>query len=148
MNSKYSFEEGSIDLPEGFHDRSTNIFVYGSTTPSPLNLNIARDVLLPDEGLPAYVDRQMQLLKKNVRGHAVHQRTRATLGHADAAIEGEQITSTHKTGSQTIHQRQAAFIRSGSDVLIFSCSSVRPFDAKQDVLWTNWLTSFRARDAN
>ena len=145
MNSRYNFEEGSIDLPEAFHDRSTNIFIYGTATPSPINLNIARDSLQKEEDLSAYVDRQVILLKKNLRGYAVHRRTPVTLGRSEASVDGEQIASTYKNGAQTIHQRQAAFIRSDSDVLIFSCSSIRPFDDELDAVWIQWLASFQAR---
>jgi hypothetical protein len=145
MISRYTFEEGSIDLPDGFHDRSTNIFVFGKGNPSPSNLNIARDVLLPDENLVAYVDRQIGMLKKNLRAYTFHQRQVAALGRGESALLGEQIASTHRNGNQTIHQRQAAFIRGGGSVLILSWSSVFPFGDEQDRVWTDWLASYQTR---
>ncbi|MDR5796400.1 DUF1795 domain-containing protein [Caballeronia sp. LZ008] len=148
MNKRYHFEEGSIELPGGFHDRSTNIFVYGNTTPSPLNLNIARDVLLDGETLSAYVDRQVTMLTKNLHGYAMNQRAPAVLGAGSAATAGEQITSTYKSRTQTIHQRQAAFPQGDNVALIFSCSSIRRFDAEQNALWNQWLASFRAPESD
>lgn len=34
----YQLQEGSIVLPEGFQDRTVNMFVLGATMPAPLSL--------------------------------------------------------------------------------------------------------------
>ncbi|MEM5343157.1 DcrB-related protein [Paraburkholderia azotifigens] len=148
MNTRYRIEEGSIALPDGFADRSTNIFVLGNTSPSPVNMNIARDTLLDTETLPAYVDRQIGLLKKNLRNYSVVRREATTLGADSLSLSGEQVTSTHRNGSTTIHQRQAAFIHAPQRVLILSCSSVRPFDGTQETRWQQWLASFQPATHN
>lgn len=143
MDTRYQLHEGSIALPDGFTDRSTNIFVLGNTTPSQLNLNVARDTLLDAETLHAYVDRQIALLKKNLRAYSIVRRETSMLGNGSDVSVGEQITSTHKNGNATMHQRQAAFIHAPRRVLIFSCTSVRAFDGAQDELWQQWLASFQ-----
>jgi hypothetical protein len=148
MNTRYRIEEGSIELPQGFADRSTNIFVFGNTTPSPINLNVARDTLLDAETLPAYVNRQIALLQKNLRGYAIVRREVSTLGGGRDALTGEQISSTHKNGNTTIHQRQAAFLHAPQRALILSCTSVRAFDTTNEALWQEWLASFQPATHN
>ncbi|KDB06074.1 hypothetical protein LIG30_4462 [Burkholderia sp. lig30] len=145
MNSHYTFEEGSIALPDGFEDRTTNVFVLTNAALSPINFNITRDTLLPDEGLTAYLDRQLVLLRKNLPGYALTRREPVTLGNGE--ITGEQFSATQKHGAQTIHQRQAAFIHQPGRVLVFSCTGVRSFGEKQDAMWHDWLASFRASSA-
>jgi hypothetical protein len=143
MSKRYRFEEGSMVLPEGFEDRSTNIFVYGHAASSPLNLNIGRDTLDAGESLNAYVDRQIRKLEKHLRGYRLGHRQAAQLGSGEVQCEGEQIEATRKEGQQTIHQRQAAFICGERHVLVFSCSSIRAFTGEQNALWLSWLASYR-----
>ncbi|EKT4525086.1 DcrB-related protein, partial [Pseudomonas putida] len=50
----YQLQEGSIALPEGFQDRTVNMFILGSNIPAPLNITISRDNVLPAEDLDAY----------------------------------------------------------------------------------------------
>jgi hypothetical protein len=148
MNTRYRIQEGSIELPEGFSDRSTNIFIFGNTVPSPINLNIARDALLDEETLPIYVDRQIALLKQKLRGFSMVRREASMLGSGPGALTGEEVTSTHKSGNSTLHQRQAAFLSGAKRVLIFSCTSARRFDGTQQALWQQWLTSFQSTTHN
>ncbi|MBC8733281.1 DcrB-related protein [Paraburkholderia sp. UCT2] len=148
MTSRYRIDEGSIDLPEGFEDRSTNIFVFGDPDRSPLNLNIARDTLDVGETLPAYVDRQIRKLEKILRGYRLQHRQAARLGSGDHVSEGEQIDATRKEGQQTIHQRQAAFLCAPRRALIFSGTSIRAFTGEQNALWSTWLASYQSSSAD
>lgn len=67
MDRPYRIQEGCFVLPETFTDRSVNIFILeGNERISP-SLNISRDTLKPDEDLPAYIDRQIALMKKKSR---------------------------------------------------------------------------------
>ncbi|MDF0607136.1 DUF1795 domain-containing protein [Neisseriaceae bacterium TC5R-5] len=141
---RYQIQEGSIELPAGFHDRSTNIFVQGQIEQSGLNLNIARDTLQPAEDLAAYVDRQIKLLNKKMLGYQIKQRQAVQLGNGEGQLNGEQIDATHKSGSQTLHQRQAAFLISPERALIFSATSKQPFTGPLNTLWQNWLASYQA----
>jgi len=145
--SRYRFHEGSIDLPEGFQDRSTHIFVPADPDAPPLNLNIARDTLLSGETLTAYVGRQLGLLQKNLSGYRLLSRHDVSLGSSEALI-GEQISATHKSSGRTVHQRQAAFTTSPGRVLIFSCSTARPLTGDDEAHWTQWLASYQNTSNN
>lgn len=138
------FHEGSIDLPGGYEDRTSNILVPKNVEAQP-NLSIARDNLKPDELLADYVTRQVALLKSRLPGHKVLDRTPAQLGSDDDTLAGECITAQYKNNGRLIYQRQAAFLISADRALIFSASSPAPLDDAFDEFWQHWLSSFTPR---
>lgn len=138
-------QEGNIALPEGFEDRTANVFVPANTETSP-NLSIARDRLNAGEELSAYVTRQVALLKSRIPGHKVTRRGPARLGAEDGALDGEQIDAEYKNSGRTVYQRQAAFLIAPQRALIFSAASPVPLNEAFDSLWLGWLASFHDRD--
>ncbi len=147
------FTEGSVDLPAGYEDRSTNLLVPANTQTQP-NLSVARDWMKPDETLAAYVDRQLALLKSQLAGHRVLNRQAVRLGAAPATDEpadpsaaacvGERIDAHYRNGKLVIYQRQAAFEIAPSRVLVFSASQANGFGDAFERLWTDWLASYQA----
>ncbi len=144
----FLMDEGSLAIPAGFQDRTTNIFIQGVAESSTLNLNIGRDNYADDETLELYVSRQIKLLTDKLPGYKLKSRNPASLGAVAnvPAITGEQIDGGYKNGGRFLHQRQAAFPISATRVLIFSATSAAPFDAKFETLWAQWLGSFIPRD--
>lgn len=110
MDRPYRIQEGCFVLPETFTDRSVNIFILEGNERTSPSLNISRDTLKPDEDLPAYIDRQIALMKKNLGQHRVLLRAPAQAGTGNDALMGEQIAATHKSGKTEVYQRQAGFI--------------------------------------
>jgi hypothetical protein len=145
---RISFTEGSITLPAGYEDRSTNLLVPANTATQP-NLSVARDWMKPGETLPAYVDRQTAVLKAQLAGHKVLSREPVDLGVPPAAdgdpapLPGQRIDATYRNGKHTIHMRQAAFEVVPARVLIFTASSANGFGAAFEQLWSNWLASYQ-----
>lgn len=139
--SRVGIHEGSIGLPPGFEDRTTNIFVPSDLQNQP-NLSIARDWLAEGETLAAYVDRQLGLLKGRLSSHKLLARTEERLGLHEPALSGERIEAQYKNGAQTIRQRQAAFLIGPQRALILTAATARPFDERFDTLWRGWLDSF------
>lgn len=140
------FQEGNITLPEGFEDRTANVFVPPNAETTP-NLSIARDRMEENETLKDYVTRQMGILKSRISGHRVIQRGPVTIGQHEGRLEGEQIDAEYKNSGKLIRQRQAAFIIAPQRVLIFTASSPRPLDTAFESLWQSWLASFQLRQA-
>jgi hypothetical protein len=141
MSNRVGMHEGSVCLPQGFEDRTTNLFVPQDPQNQP-NLSIARDWLAPGETLAAYVDRQLGILKARMPGHKLLGRTGERLGTHEPALAGERIEAQYKNGAQTIRQRQAAFEIGEGRALVFTAATPRAFDAHFDALWRNWLDSF------
>lgn len=142
----YQLQEGSIALPEGFQDRTVNMFVPGTTLPAPLNVTISRDNLLPAEHLNAYIDRQVKLIASKLRGYTLLSKTPATLSPQQPLV-GVQVDAYYMNDGRPVYQRQAAFEIQPGRVLVFSTTSQADFGASQDQDWLQLLSSFQPRHA-
>lgn len=154
------FTEGSMVLPPGYEDRSTNLLVPASPQSQP-NLSVARDWMKPGETLPAYVERQLGLLKSQLASHKLLARSAISLGRTDNTsserpgssvpeaprqepLVGLRIDASYKNGKLLVYQRQAAFEIAPRRVLIFTGSRANGFGDAFEQLWTDWLASYRA----
>lgn len=139
--------EGSIALPPGYEDRTTNLFVPADPQTQP-NLSIARDRLNDGETLPDYVGRQLRQMKSTLAGFQVLDQTAAVLGHPDqAGLMGIRVDTRFKANGKLVHQRQAAFVPGYPDAataLIFTIASPKPLDEVAGSLWHAWLSGFDA----
>lgn len=89
--NRIRIHEGSIVLPNGFEDRTTNLFVPADTAAQP-NLSVARDWLKDGETLAPYIDRQIALLKSRLQGHRVLSRQTERLGPETDGMPGSAST--------------------------------------------------------
>lgn len=149
------FTEGSVVLPPGYEDRSTNLLVPASPQAQP-NLSVARDWMKQGETLPAYVERQLGLLKSQLASHKLLARSAISLGRTDNAsserpegpraepLVGLRIDASYKNGKLLVYQRQAAFEIAPRRVLIFTASRANGFGDAFEQLWTAWLASYQA----
>ncbi|BCS47137.1 DUF1795 domain-containing protein [Pseudomonas syringae pv. aptata] len=140
----YELHEGSIKLPEGFQDRTVNMFVMGSTLPAPLSITVSRDTLLPSEHLKTYVDRQVKMLSSKLRGYTLLNRKAVSLSTV-APLEGIQIDAYYMTEGRPYYQRQAAFLIEPERAIVFSTTSQTDFSVEQTQDWENLLASFQPR---
>ena len=141
------FTEGSVALPPGYEDRTTNVLVPANVQVQP-NLSVARDRMKSGENLSAYVDRQLALLKSQLAGHHLLGRQPARLGTADDTVpEGERIDARYRNGKLTIYQRQAAFELSPGHIVVFTAARAHGFGEEFEQLWAQWLASYRAPGA-
>ena len=76
--SQCLFSEGLIDFPEGYQDRTVNVFAPPAADAPAFNLS--RDALNAGEALAAYIDRQLALMEKHIKGWKQGERSAATLG--------------------------------------------------------------------
>jgi len=140
----YQLQEGSISLPEGFQDRTVNMFILGNNVPAPLNITLSRDNLLPAEDLTAYIDRQVKLIATKLRGYTVLSKTPAQLSSSQP-LAGLQIEAYYMNEGRPVYQRQAAFEVAPGRILVFSTTSQKDFSGKQNERWLELLSSFQPR---
>jgi hypothetical protein len=142
---RVAFDEGSILLPPGYEDRTTNLFMPADPQ-SQATLSIARDRLRPAETLDTYVDRQLALLQARLASHKLLARGPEWLGpREDAggpACKGCRIDASYKNGKLQVYQRQAAFLLDPARALIFTASAAQAFGPGLDRLWADWLASY------
>ncbi len=138
----YTIQEGNFAIPATLTDRTINTFLHQEDGQTIYNLTVARDTPQSGEDGPAYVSRQIGLLKANMPNYKIADRRPAQLGAGDGAIPGEQIQATYRSGQKIVHQRQAAFFIAPDQALVFSASSAFPFDSAFEQVWHAWLQSF------
>ncbi|MDR8729197.1 DUF1795 domain-containing protein [Burkholderia pseudomultivorans] len=142
FENRIRIHEGSIVLPDGFEDRTTNLLVPANLAAQP-NLSVARDWLKEGETLAPYIDRQVALLKSRLQGLRLLARRAERLGpEADGRL-GECIDTAYRNGAKIVFQRQAAFIVAPGRVLIFTASNAKSFNDTFDTFWRTWLDGYR-----
>lgn len=137
----YQLQEGRLTLPEGFQDRTVNMFVLGATVPAPLSITVSRDHTLPGEAIDTYLERQLKLIASKLRGYTLLEKKAVVLSSTQP-IQGVQVEAYHLVDKRPIHQRQAAFIIAPNRVLVISASSQLDFTAQQNQQWSELLASF------
>jgi hypothetical protein len=143
---EYQLHEGSITLPEGFQDRTVNMFVIGNSIPAPLNITISRDNMLPGEELNAYVSRQVKLISAKLRGYTLLGKKPAALS-AQQPIQGIQVDAYYLNDGRPVYQRQAVFQIEPIRVLVISTTSQLDFTTEQEENWLQLLASFQPRQS-
>lgn len=141
---EYLLQEGTINLPEDFVDRTVNTFALGSTIPAPLSVTVARDKMLPDEDMTTYIKRQLKLLQSHIKGYKLVSQKELSLP-SNKKIEGAQIEAYYKTEGRYYYQKQAAFQIEPKKILVFSCTSQEQFTDAQNKLWQDLLESFQLK---
>ncbi|MEQ4454252.1 DUF1795 domain-containing protein [Kosakonia sacchari] len=133
------FSEGLVTLPEGYQDRTVNAFVAPAAgAPS---FNITRDVLKPDETLAAYIDRQIALMEKHLKGWKQIERIAVMLG--ENLLQGERVHASYLREGKRISQQQAVFITGDAHILVFTMSSAVNLTDADNRLFEDLLRSFR-----
>jgi hypothetical protein len=142
----YQLQEGSIVLPEGFQDRTVNMFVLGNSIPAPLNVTVSRDNMLPAEDLKSYIDRQVKLIASKLRGYTLLGKKVATLS-TQQPLAGIQVDAYYLNDGRPAYQRQAAFEIEPGRILVFSTTSQTDFGPTQNENWLQLLSSFQPRQS-
>lgn len=137
----YPLPEGRITLPDGFEDRTVNMFVTGAYGPTPLSITISRDTTQPGEALGAYLERQLKLIASKLHGYTLLEKKVVELSRMQP-LQGVQIEASHQVDGRPMYQRQAAFLVAPNRVLVFSTSSQKDFTSGQREDWAALLERF------
>ena len=138
-SSQCLFNEGMIAFPEGYQDRTVNVFAPpAADAPA---FNISWDALNPGEALAAYIGRQLALMAKHIKGWKQGERSTATLG--DSLLQGETVHASYLRDGKRIWQQQAVFNVDGDKILVFTMTCTRAPGDADVVLFGDLLRSFR-----
>ncbi|ENR0234451.1 DUF1795 domain-containing protein [Enterobacter bugandensis] len=137
--SQCLFSEGLIAFPEGYQDRTVNVFAPpAADAPA---FNISRDALNPGQALAAYIDRQLALMAKHIKGWKQDERSPATLG--DGLLQGETVHASYLRDGKRIWQQQAVFNVENDKILVFTMTCTRAPGDADSALFGDLLRSFR-----
>lgn len=138
-SSQCLFSEGLINFPDGYQDRTVNVFAPpAADAPA---FNISRDALNPGETLAAYIDRQLALMEKHIKGWKQGERSDATLG--DSLLQGEIVHASYLRDGKRVWQQQAVFNVDSHKILVFTMTCTRAMDDADNALFGELLRSFR-----
>jgi hypothetical protein len=140
MTVHYAMDEGSITLPAGYTDRTVNIFVQEPLTDGLSNLQVARDTARHDETLDEYVDRQIGLLKRKIKGLSIKSRETVVLAGCEA--DGIEIETRYNSNGKSVYQRQCAILLANGKALIFTATNTVPFTSAQLAIWRRMIDTF------
>ncbi|NJQ19429.1 MULTISPECIES: DcrB-related protein [Enterobacterales] len=138
-SSQCLFSEGLINFPDGYQDRTVNVFAPpAADAPA---FNISRDALNSGETLAAYIDRQLALMEKHIKGWKQGERSDATLG--DSLLQGEIVHASYLRDGKRVWQQQAVFNVDSHKILVFTMTCTRALDDADNALFGELLRSFR-----
>jgi hypothetical protein len=114
---------------------------YSRRPPDAPAFNISRDALNSGEALAAYIDRQLALMEKHIKGWKQGERSAATLG--DNLSQGEIVHASYLRDGKRIWQQQAVFNVDGDNILVFTMTCTRAPGDADSALFGDLLRSFR-----
>ena len=137
-SSQCLFNEGMIAFPEGYQDRTVNVFAPpAADAPA---FNISRDTLNPGEALAAYIDRQLALMEKHLKGWKQGEQCRNARRRP---LQGEIVHASYLRDGKRIWQQQAVFNAEGDNILVFTMTCTRTLGDTDCALFGDLLRSFR-----
>jgi hypothetical protein len=143
-NRTFTFNEGSLDLPGGWEDRSVIAlsFPEGSKNPD-ASFAITRDAsALQDRSLGAYVDRQMVDMAKTCPRFELVRREQGVLD--GRGVEKLEFTWRSPNGS-FVHQRQTILLLSSGAALTFTGTAAENRFSEYADVFARLVETFRLR---
>lgn len=138
------FTEGQVTLPDQYQDRTVNVFTLsGENAPA---FNISRDTLSDGEMLQDYIDRQLALMDKHLKGWKLSQREATVLG--ENVAYGEYIHASYLRDNQRVFQQQAVFNTAAEHILVFTMTRVGKITDTNSQCFQALLASFRFNTNN
>lgn len=134
----YLFQEGTLDLPSDWDDQSVNVLAPKSPQAGGVSFVISREALPVGLTLPAYTERELKRLGKELPQFALVARHPVTI----AAQEVEAIEARWRSKEGIVHQLMAA-IEVGGKVMIFTVTKPHAMAAEVRTYFLDLMTSFR-----
>ena len=140
--SIYRINEGELDIPSEWADKSVNVFAVGNSLPLALSFLITWEEIDSRKELATYVDQNLDDLAHQLKGLTILERRQVEFAGA-TALEAE---FTWRGDGGLMYQRQT-YIRTGSRVLVFTASSRRELREEHREQIDAVLSSLRLVDA-
>lgn len=137
--SGYHVHEGLLELPEGWDDKSINIFSRELAPNQIASIVITRDTIT--DPLSVFVDKTMKTLTKQLPRFMMFKREVSSFG----AIEGEDVSFQWRREGMDIYQRQAFLPLSEQRVLTFTISAPVKYRNEVDAELLTVVGDFKIR---
>jgi len=139
LSSFTLLNEGQVILPDGYQDRTVNIFTsFAKDAPS---FTVSRDSLEPNEALAAYINRQLAQMQQHLKQWQQSERCPATLG--ENLSHGEIVHGSYQRNGRQVWQQQAVFNLQGAHILVFTMTATVMLTEADSALFDSLLKRFR-----
>ncbi|MEP7124241.1 MAG: DcrB-related protein [Byssovorax sp.] len=142
--STYHANEFTLDLPEGMHDKSVQIFALANQGPSDLSIVVAREKPNQGEAMPAFANRTLTALSEQLPVLTV-------LSKEAVQLDGQPAIRTDYTWSSSqgkMFQRQVVTHAVAHDQMLIVTATCRDaMSPEAEAVFAAFLAKFRFRDA-
>jgi len=138
--SLYHINEGTIDLPDDWTDRSMNIFTPDESENPEWNIVVSRDKLGEGETLDGYLEKQLEEMPKALPRFRLQSNEETTLHDFPA----RRVESTWIGENGTIRQKQTVMVKNGKS-LVFTFTVLERLHLKYENILDEFLESFVLR---
>lgn len=118
--SVYTINEGELEIPDGWTDKSVNVFAVGTSLPLALSFVISREEFDPQGDLATYAEERLDTVEHQLKDFKVIEKRQIEVA-GSTALEAE---FTWRGQAGLMYQRQT-YVRAGQQVLVFTATSRR-----------------------
>lgn len=138
--SLYFINEGTIDLPDDWTDRSMNIFTPDASENPEWNIVVSRDVLKEGENLSDYISGQLEEMPKALPRFRLISEEEVQVND----FTGRRIIATWIGDGGTIRQKQVIFVRNDKS-LVFTFTVLERLHLKYENILDEFIETFNFR---
>ena len=138
--SSYHINEGTIELPDAWTDRTMNVFTPDESENPEWNIVVSRDKLDEGETLDAYLDKQLKEMPKVLSRFQVKSNEEIEVNGYSA----RKVVSMWVGEKGTLWQKQFVFATDGKS-LVFTFSVLERLHKKHENILDEFIESFKMR---
>lgn len=140
--SIYRINEGELEIPPEWTDKSVNVFAVGSSLPLALSFVITREEIDAREDLATYADAKLDEIGHQLKQFKIVEKRQVEVA-GTVALEAE---FTWRAEAGLMYQRQT-YVRAGKRMLVFTATSRRELREEHRAQVDAVLSSLRLVDA-
>lgn len=137
----YRLDEGELEIPSGWTDKTVNVFTVGNSLPLALSFVISREPLDPHKDLAVYADEKLDDFSHQLKEFKIIEKRQIELAGA-MALDAE---FTWRGQAGLMYQRQT-YVGTGNILLVFTATARRELSEEHRATIDAVLTSFRPTD--
>lgn len=116
----YKFNEGELDLPSTWADKTVNVFTVGNSLPLALSVVISREPIDPKKDLATYAEEKLDDISHQLKEFKILEKRQIEVA-GNTALDAD---FTWRGQAGLMYQRQT-YIRAGKTLLVFTISARR-----------------------
>lgn len=138
----FKFNEGEIDLPSTWADKTVNVFTVGSSLPLALSVVISREPIDSKKDLATYADEKLDDISHQLKEFKIIEKRQIEVA-GNTALDAD---FTWRGQAGLMYQRQT-YVRAGKTLLVFTVTARRELQEEYRAQVDAVLSSLRLTDS-